>query len=781
MSFTIARQYWENVHANWINGLVAALPDGVIVVDAGGVIILCNERAELIFGYEPGELTGRIVEDLVPTDSRSSHPQFRSGYFQNPTVRTMGSGLELYGRKKDGTTFPVDISLSTIEDAERRLAIAVMRDITERKRLQEMALRESEDRFRQLAESIQEVFWLTDPSKEEMLYISPAYEAIWERKCDSLYLRPQEWLENIHPEDRERVLGAAERKQAIGTYNEEYRILRPDGSVRWISDRAFPITDEDGKVVRIAGVARDITDRKNAEEDLQRLNFDLEKRAEQFAGELTRFFTVSVDMLCISSVDGYFKRLSPSFTDHLGWSIDELLTTPYMELIHPDDIERTREQVILQIERGEPVMSFENRYRHKDGSYRVLSWKSVPQDGGLMFAVARDITNQKQFEAELQTAKDEADKANQAKSEFLSRMSHELRTPLNAVLGFAQLLDLQYEDARIKEATRAIIRGGKHLLELVNEILEISRIETGNLSVSLEPVPVGEIVSRAVVLIQPIADASGITVKYDNSSCSELHVLADHQRLLQIIVNLLSNALKYNRKNGLVTVSCTVEDDWGVVDVSDTGTGIAPENQAHLFEPFHRFCDPSIEGTGLGLALALRFAAVMGGRLSLHKSSPEGSTFRVELQRTAMPSLEPELMKPDSKDQRRNTLSGVILCIEDNPSNLRLLEMALSDWDNLSLLPAAQGTVGLELAKKHKPDLILLDLHLPDMPGEQVLQRLKSHEETRSIPVIIVSADATVRQVQTLMAAGAASYLTKPLDLNDFFDEIELFLNAHRP
>lgn len=761
---------------DWINGLVSALPDGVIVVGQDGGILLANGRAEHLFGYQPGELTGKPVEDLVPPEAKSAHPRLRLGYFQTPTVRTMGSGLELFGLRKDGSTFPVDISLSTIKTDDHRLAIAVMRDMTERKRVQEAALQESEDRFRQLAESIQEVFWLTDPAKQEMLYVSPAYEAIWQRTCESLYLRPHEWMASIHPEDRSRVLEAATSRQRTGDYNEQYRIERPDGSVRWISDRAFPIQDDDGNVIRIVGVARDITEQKVAEENLFKLNLELEERAEQLAGELTRFFTVSVDMLCISSVDGYFKRLSPSFTDHLGWSIDELLATPYMDLIHPDDIAATRAEVQRQTQRGEAVMSFENRYRHKDGTYRVLSWKSVPQEGGLMFAVARDITNQKLLESELRHAKNEADRANQAKSEFLSRMSHELRTPLNAVLGFAQLLDLQYDDPRIKEATRAITRGGKHLLELVNEILEISRIEMGKLSVSLEPVPVLQVLNKVLSMLKPIADSSRVTIEIESPLCSELHVLADHQRFLQILVNLVNNGVKYNRPNGKVTLRCQVKGSRGVIDVLDTGIGISAEDQRLLFEPFQRFGDPKMEGTGLGLALARRFASVMGGVLSLASSTPQGSVFRLELQVATAPTAEPDQIPAESKDGRRHQLSGVVLCIEDNPSNLRLLEMALSDWHGLTLLPATQGMVGLDLAQKHRPDLILLDLHLPDIAGEKILVRLKDNPATRDIPVVVVSADATVRQVESLLAAGAVSYLTKPLDLNEFFDKLEELL-----
>ncbi|MES1147419.1 MAG: PAS domain S-box protein, partial [bacterium] len=365
---------------------------------------------------------------------------------------------------------------------------------------------------------------------------------------------------------------------------QKYDIRRPDSEgggfeVRFWSPANSPIMGPDNEVQYLIHRVRDVTKLVN----LERAEFESSK-------ELDRFFEVTLDMLCIAHSDGYFKRLSPAFTNTLGWSIQEMLATPFLNFIHPDDIEASKEAVRNQVEAGEAVLSFENRYRHKNGSWRVLSWKSVPQEGGFMYAAARDVTEQKQMERDLIKAKSEADNANRAKSEFLSRMSHELRTPLNSVLGFAQFLELQHKDPSILEGTTAIIRGGKHLLQLIDEVLDIARIETGRLAISVEPVPFDHVLHRTIGLLKPMSESAGIEIIVEGDLCPELHVMADRQRLVQVMLNLLSNAIKYNRINGKVTIRCLSEDEQHCrIEVEDTGTGIAEEQVPLIFEPFHRF------------------------------------------------------------------------------------------------------------------------------------------------------------------------------------------------
>jgi PAS domain S-box-containing protein len=479
--------------------------------------------------------------------------------------------------------------------------------------------------------------------------------------------------------------------------------------------------------------------------------------------DFERFFTISLDMLCISNADGYFKVVSPAFTRTLGWSVEELTTKPFSYFVHPDDLEATMQEVARQVERGESVLQFENRYLCKDGSYRVLSWKSVPQEGGYMYAVARDVTERKHLELSLQEARDEAVRANRAKSEFLSRMSHELRTPLNGILGFAQLIELQYQDERIHELTGHIIKGGHHLLALINEVLDIARIEAGKLTVSLEPVPIESVFGQAMGLIQPLADAEGVLVQYDNA-CSDAHVVADKQRLLQVFINLLSNGVKYNRVGGTLAVRCTLPDPtMHRIEFTDTGMGINRDLSHLLFQPFERLGQDTGQGTGLGLALSKQLVELMGGSLTLAQTGPEGTTFVLELKCATSP-IEERAFEP-ARAHEPPAPGARVLCIEDNLSNLKLLEHLFSSWEGLTLIPAMQGSIGLELARQHAPDLILLDVHLPDMGGAEVLRKLKSDPSTAGIPVVVISADATGGQMRLMTSLGAQSYITKPLDV----------------
>ena len=379
---------------------------------------------------------------------------------------------------------------------------------------------------------------------------------------------------------------------------------------------------------------------------------------------------------------------------------------------------------------------------------------------------------------ELSDATAEADRANQAKSEFLSRMSHELRTPLNAILGFAQLLEMDTLSARQDESVDQILLAGRHLLGLINEVLEISRIEAGRLQLSLEPVPVAETLREAVELIRPSATPLRVSVGADAIDES-LHVLADRQRLQQVLLNLLSNAVKYNRPDGTVRASCErVGDDRLRISVTDTGQGIAADRLERLFTPFDRLGAEvsAVEGTGLGLALSKALVDAMGGTLYVRSQPGVGSTFCVELLVVAAPVAavagRPAPPGPAAVGDAHAS-PGTILYIEDNLSNLRLIESILSQRPGVCLLSAMQGRVGLDLARTHGPDLILLDRHLPDISGDQVFVQLREDPRTRDIPVVVLSADAIASELRRLLEAGVRAYLTKPLDVRQLLEIID--------
>ncbi|HEY0074005.1 MAG TPA: ATP-binding protein, partial [Abditibacteriaceae bacterium] len=400
-----------------------------------------------------------------------------------------------------------------------------------------------------------------------------------------------------------------------------------------------------------------------------------------------------------------------------------------------------------------------------------------------IIGMARDITERKQVETELQRAKEEADSANLAKSEFLSRMSHELRTPLNAILGFGQILDSEDLDAASKESVGYILKGGRHLLDLINEVLDIARVEAGRLDMSLEPIALDDIVPEVCALVRPLAAERNIHLSESTSALSPLYVLADSQRFKQVLINLLSNAIKYNREGSKVEVSCSQKPDGCIsIAVYDNGPGISSQDLSKLFVPFERLnaFRSDIEGTGLGLALSQRLVTAMGGKLTVESILGQGTAFTMELPQAISTEKQllnvPEGMKHlETNEEEEQTYS--VLCIEDNPSNLRLIEAIFRGRPEIKLLTALQGSIGLDMARQHAPDLILLDLNLPDIHGKEVLSRLQESARTKEIPVVVVSADATPKQVERLLAAGAKAYLTKPLNISQFLKTLDDLLH----
>ncbi len=375
----------------------------------------------------------------------------------------------------------------------------------------------------------------------------------------------------------------------------------------------------------------------------------------------------------------------------------------------------------------------------------------------------------KHAEEVMRVARKEAERANHAKSEFLSRMSHDLRTPLNAVLGFAQLLDMDNLTVDQRESVLQILKAGRHLLGLLNEVLDISRIETGHLSLSPEPVSVSDAIEQTVKQVRPLAATRRIEIDSPPEAGVGRYVQADRKRLNQVLLNFASNAIKYNRLGGRVTLSCDLAPGDRVrITVTDTGGGIRPEKLALLFRPFERLGadQAGIEGTGLGLALSRGLAEAMGGTVGVESEVDRGSAFWIELAGSAA-SNRPAYARPLSdRPEFADAVSGVVLYVEDNAANARLVERLLRQRrPGITLLHASEGELGIAMALHHQPDLIFLDLHLPDIHGEEVLRRLSADPQTRHIPVAVLSADAISSHSERLLAAGAAAYLTKPLDV----------------
>jgi signal transduction histidine kinase/CheY-like chemotaxis protein len=415
-------------------------------------------------------------------------------------------------------------------------------------------------------------------------------------------------------------------------------------------------------------------------------------------------------------------------------------------------------------------------------SARLLETKEELERGALTLAATNqalesEIAQRTAAEEAARHAQREAERANRSKSEFLSRMSHELRTPLNSILGFGQVLELSELDADQLESVTQVLAAGRHLLGLIDEILDISRIETGRIALSVEPVSVSEVVSQAVDMVSPIAAAKDVVITVDREGAADTFVNGDRQRLTQALLNVLSNAVKYNHEGGSVRISWTEDTDRLTIRIRDSGVGIAEDKLARAFQPFDRLGaeETAVEGTGLGLALSKHLLEAMGAELRIEESTVGvGTTFALDL-----PIVDDPVARFDTGPSdivRSSSAAGVVVYVEDNLSNLRLIERLLVHRPGVELVSAKNGHSGWELIRETQPDLVLLDLHLPDMPGREVLERLKADPATRDIPVVVLSADALTEQRRELIAAGARYYLTKPIEVSELFEVLDEIL-----
>jgi len=586
-----------------------------------------------------------------------------------------------------------------------------------------------------------------------------------------LGIRPHD----VWPKDTADIYAANDRAvlDADGPVEVEETAEHLDGTHTYISVK-FPLRDNTGKVFGIGGISTDITQRIRVERELRQSQVFLDSIIENIP-----------DMVFVKDAgDLRFVRFNRAGEELIGRSRDDLIGRNDHDLFPVEQADHFVAADRGVIERGELTDIAEEEIDTVHQGQRILHTKKIPIPGpdgepAYLLGISEDITERRRADDALRAAKDEAERANRAKSEFLSRMSHELRTPLNSILGFAQLLELDEMAPDQSEAVSHILKGGRHLLSLINEVLDISRIEAGTMALSLEPVALDTMIEECIELVRPQAQARSIEL-VNNDGRRHRHVQADRQRLRQVMLNLLSNAVKFNHDGGTITVACEHEDASVRIMVTDTGAGIRAERLDRLFTPFDRLdADAAgVQGTGLGLALSLRLVEAMNGTIEVDSEPGRGSTFSF-----ALPVGQPEQVADRRRElnQARPTpavAAATVLYIEDNLSNLRLVEQVLERRPGVRVVSALQGSLGLELATQHQPDLILLDLHLPDLSGDEVLQRLKADPATADVPVVMVSADATSGQVKRFAALGAAEYLTKPLDIAHLLDVLDRHLTA---
>ncbi len=607
---------------------------------------------------------------------------------------------------------------------------------------------------------------------------------------DELYrifgLDPEDWsptykgfLAGVHRDDRERVNDLVQASLTSGeTFRDLYRIVRPSGEERVLETRGEVVVGEDGEPVKLIGSAQDVTEQRSVER--------YREARYAIAGALSTANTlddVAAEILGTLTAAGHWER-------GIFWWVDEKSEALASEHgVAPDESAPSRAwrggnpvfapTVAFPIQGHGPVC----------GVIEFFPGATVPPDPHLLDLMTRvtgkigHFVESKRLEREVQV-KQAVEREHQTKAEFLSRISHELRTPLNAILGFAQVLELGDLDADEQQSVRQILKGGTHLLELINEVLEISRVESASMSVSLEPVSVPEIVSDALDLVRPLAAQYGVALDNCLNEHGDLHVRADKQRLKQVLLNLLSNGIKYNRDGGSVAISLDqASGDHVLIVVKDTGRGIPDDKLAYVFSPFDRLGaeQTSIEGTGLGLTLSKLLVEGMGGTLTVESEAGVGSSFIVGLgpSEAAVERVESHEHQAAAPTVAANGSAGpTVLYIEDNLSNFKLVERLLAGREQVRLLTAMEGNLGLELARQHMPDLILLDLHLPVMDGQEVLRRLQADRATSDIPVVVVSADATPARVADVLAGGATAFLTKPLDVQRFMVVVDEALSA---
>jgi len=615
--------------------------EGIIGMDSRGRITFANAAAATMTGRPLEGLIGcpieRILRDSNGTAPGCSLDLIRAFRDEHPCFCADKVLL-----RTDGTVMPVGLVCNPIrEHGENAGIVLTVRDETYRRKAEE-ALRENEERFRQVTENIAEVFWMTSPDKNRMIYISPAYETIWGRTRRSLYENPTSWMEAIHPEDRERVRMAAIAKQIRGEYDEEYRIVRSDGTIRWIRDRAYPVRDGVGAVYRVVGVAADITDRKGAEATIRQANWNL-ANLNQTLEERIKARTAELEEVIhqVNSEKEKTDRIIREITDGVI-VIDEtgeiLLTNPAARMLLSGEKGRAvsadpsrsfpaphlREIFDDSAETGAKEIEV---YDSSLGSHRVLKTTCSPlrDERGRLFgklAVLHDITSFKEVD--------------RMKSDFISQVSHELRTPLTSIKGYIDNLRDGIAGALAKKQVDYLDRMSKnadHLARLISDLLDVARIESGKMTMNPIFLSFQGLVEEVVKSIRPIAEQKSLEIVLERFT-GKSRIRGDQDKLEQVVTNLLYNAIKFTPPAGRITITLQRNERYLTTSIRDTGIGIPAEKQSRLFERFFRIeqdFSSNANGTGLGLFIAKNLIEMHGGRIWVISEVGNGSEFSFTL------------------------------------------------------------------------------------------------------------------------------------------------------
>ncbi len=788
-----------------------------IATDEKGVIQIFNVGAERMLGFTADDVLNKItpanISDPQEVIERAKalsvelgtqiEPGFEALVFR--ASRGIEDIYELTYIRKDGSRFPAIVSVTALRDdqdviigylligtdntarkqaeAERQHLLEIQEETNKQLQQANLTLQLSEEKLSVTLHSIGDAVIATDAGARVTL-LNPLAEKLtgW-TQAQASGCPVDEIFHIINKETRHPTTIPVMETLALGTIqgmaNHTVLIAR-DGSECDIADSCAPIRDRDGQVIGAVLVFRDVTGEYAAQKAL---------RDQQF---YTRSLIESnIDALITTDPSGIISDGNQQMEALTGYTREELIGTPFKNYF--TDPARAEAGIKLVLSEKK-VTDYELTAHAKDGKETVVSYNAATfhnADGKLqgVFVAARDVTERKRLDqvlqdknVELESARFVADKANLAKSDFLSSMSHELRTPLNAILGFAQLLESGSPPPTAAQSVRLhqIIKAGWYLLELINEILDLAVIESGKLSLSRESVSLIDVMRECQAMIESQAQNHGIHISFlpfDHSWFAN----ADGTRVKQVLINLLSNAIKYNREFGTVEVACTAcSPDRIRISVKDSGEGLSPEKLSQLFQPFNRLGQETgtEEGTGIGLVVTKQLVELMGGTIGVKSTVGVGSEFWIELIGDVIPQLAAGKVKSAELMPQVTAPLRTLLYVEDNPANLMLVEQIIENHPHIRMLSARDGNHGIALARAYLPDVILMDINLPGISGFQVLKILREDAVTAHIPLLAISANAMPRDIDKGLEAGFFHYLTKPIKVNEFMEALERALEC---
>ena len=786
-----------------------------IATDANGVIQIFNVGAERMLGYAAAEVMNQItpadISDPQEVIARAAAlsvelgtpitPGFEALVFK--ASRGIEDIYELTYIRKDGSRFPAVVSVTALRDAHAAIIgyLLIGTDNTARKQAEEALLKAgalqsaifNSANFSSIATDAKGVIQIFNVGAERMLgytaaevtnQITPAdisdpQEVIARAKALSIELGT-----SITPGFEALVFKASRGIEDIY----ELTYIRKDGSRFPAVVSVTALRDAQDAIIGYLLIGTDNTARKQVEEERKKL--DQRLRDQQF---YTRSLIESnIDALMTTDPSGIITDVNKQMEALTDCTRDELIGAPFKNYF--TDPERAEAAIKLVLGQKK-VTDYELTAHARGGKQTVVSYNATTfydRDRTLqgVFAAARDVTERNRLDqvlleknVELEGAKSVAEQANLAKSDFLSSMSHELRSPLNAILGFAQLMesDAQSPSPSQKESIAQILDAGWHLLNLINEILDLAVIEAGTVSLSGESVSLDEVMLECRAMMEPQAQQRGISMTFPEFD-GPCFVSSDRTRLKQILINLLSNAIKYNKVQGTVVVNYAVSaPDRIRINIRDTGAGLRPEKLAQLFQPFNRLGQEAggVEGTGIGLVVTKRLVELMGGAIGVDSTVGTGSVFWIELISAAPPQLAvegAEVAAYAPPHVPHGARVRTLLCVEDNPANLKLVEELIARRSDLRLLSAVNGTLGIERARAAQPEMILMDVNLPDISGIEAMKTLREDPVTAHIPIVALSANALPRDIRKGMEAGFFRYLTKPIKVGEFMETVRLAL-----